>query len=146
MDIIELVKNFESRIDGDKLPLFTLSEFFDGNIEEESIAPNQWGYGRPTLEQIRVQLEKVETRPDVAWVRVALHGDTEVGVRNGEIIYEIAGDTILICTTAKISEIENTADCAKLCSDGVTENFDSKWYTEIPDIPEGCRVLTLWWD
>ena len=27
---------------GDKFPLLTLDEFFDGNSEEDSIAPNQW--------------------------------------------------------------------------------------------------------
>ena len=26
----------------ERLPLLTLDEFFDGNTEEDSIAPNQW--------------------------------------------------------------------------------------------------------
>ena len=145
-DVVKLVEAFEKRVDGDRFPLFTLSEFFEGNTEEESIAPNQWDYGRPALAEIWGQLKKLENHPDVAWVRVALHGDTDVGERDGEIVYEIAGDTIIICTTAKASEIEKAADCEKLCSDGVNEYFDSEWYTEIPAIPEGYRVLTLWWD
>lgn len=33
----------------ERLPLLTLDEFFDGNTEEDSIAPNQWEFGRPTL-------------------------------------------------------------------------------------------------
>lgn len=32
----------------ERLPLLTLDEFFDGNTEEDSIAPNQWEFGRPT--------------------------------------------------------------------------------------------------
>ena len=145
-NISELVKAFEKRIDGDKLPLFTLAEFFDGNNEEESIAPNQWGYGRPPLAEIWECLKKLEERQDVSWVRVALHGDTDIGKRDGEIVYDIAGDTILICTTATAADIEQAIDCEKLCSDGVYENFDSAWYTEIPNIPDGYKVLTLWWD
>ena len=145
-DARKLLEAFEKRVDGDKLPLFTLTEFFEGNTDEESIAPNQWGYGRPTLAEIWNQLKKIEERPDVAWVRVALHGDTEVGERNGAIVYDIAGDTILICTAANIADIEQTADCKKLCSDGVYETFDSAWYTEIPSIPDEYQVLTLCWD
>lgn len=102
--------------------------------------------GDQPLQKFGINLKKIEERPDVAWVRVALHGDTEVGERNGAIVYDIAGDTILICTTANIADIEQTADCKKLCSDGVYKTYDSAWYTEIPSIPEEYQVLTLWWD
>ena len=37
---------------GDKFPLLTLDEFFDGNSEEDSIAPNQWEDGCPTLDEM----------------------------------------------------------------------------------------------
>ena len=37
---------------GDKFPLLTLAGFFDGNSEEDSIAPNQWEDGRPTLDEM----------------------------------------------------------------------------------------------
>jgi len=57
-DMRKLLEAFENRVDGDKLPLFTLTEFFEGNTDEESIAPNQWGYGRPTLAEIWNQLKK----------------------------------------------------------------------------------------
>jgi len=40
----------------DELPLLTLSEFFDGNNQEDSIAPNQWDDDidceRPTLAEM----------------------------------------------------------------------------------------------
>lgn len=29
----------------ERLPLLTLDEFFEGNTAEDSIAPNDWGYG-----------------------------------------------------------------------------------------------------
>lgn len=52
------------------LPLLTLDEFFYGNTEEESIAPNQWGFGRPKLSEICDMLQKIELMPDIARVRV----------------------------------------------------------------------------
>lgn len=34
---------------GERFPLLTLDEFFEGNTQEDSIAPNQWEFGRPSL-------------------------------------------------------------------------------------------------
>lgn len=56
-----------------RLPLLTLEEFFSGNLEEDSIAPNRWGYGRPSLAEMWGMLRGVELRENVAWVRVSLH-------------------------------------------------------------------------
>ena len=49
-----LLDNLEAldALDEDHLPVVTLDEYFDGNAQEDSIAPNQWGYGRPTLREI----------------------------------------------------------------------------------------------
>lgn len=47
----------------DCLPMLTLSEFFDGNTVEDSIAPNQYGYGRPSLAEIWGTLRKIEALP-----------------------------------------------------------------------------------
>ena len=63
---------------GGRLPLLTLDEFFNGNTEEDSIAPNQWAYGRPTFSELWDILKKVEAMPETAWVRAALHDDTEL--------------------------------------------------------------------
>lgn len=140
------VEALTSRMDGEKLPLLTLTEFFENNPEEESIAPNQWGYGRPPLAEIWKRLQELEKRTDVAWVRVVLHPDTEARERDGEIVFDLAGDTIAICTTAKPKELEKTLDYESLASDGITRDFNPKLYTEIPDVPTGYKILTLWWD
>jgi len=39
---------------GERFPLLTLDEFFAGNTQEDSIAPNQWEFGRPSLGELRV--------------------------------------------------------------------------------------------
>ena len=66
-------------------PMLTLDEFFSGNSEEDAIAPNQWGEGRPSLGEMWEMLRKVELMPNVAWVRVALHDDTEIIEKNSEL-------------------------------------------------------------
>ena len=49
----------------DAFPLLTLDEFFNGNLEEDSIAPNQWGYGRPPLAELWGALRRVAGMPEV---------------------------------------------------------------------------------
>lgn len=50
---------------GDKFPLLTLDEFFDGNSEEDSIAPNQWEDGRPTLDEMWKKFREIEKLPGI---------------------------------------------------------------------------------
>ena len=124
----------------ERLPLLTLDEFFDGNTEEDSIAPNQWEFGRPTLSEIRNMLQKIELMPDIAWVRVALHDDTEIVENNGKEELVLAGDTIVICTTILPAEL--------LCSDGVItiEAFELNTYSCVPPIPDNFDCLEIVWD
>lgn len=130
------------------LPLLTLDEFFNGNTEEESIAPNQWEFGRPTLSEIWGMLQKIESMPDVAWVRVALHNDTEIIENNGAEELVLAGDTIVICTTILPAELEKSVNCQWLCSDGVIKIKESELntYSCVPPIPESFDCLEILWD
>lgn len=135
-----------TRCADDCLPLLTLSEFFDGNTDQESLAPNQWGYGRPTLVEIASRLAVLEGQDDVAWVRVELHYDTEFDEPDGAICAE----AIAICTTASESDLEARLDTESLQSDGVTAKgkavSDLAWLCGIPAVPDGYRVLFLVWD
>lgn len=69
----------------------TLDEFFEGNAAEDSIAPNQCGFGRPSLVEMWDMLRKVEAMPNMAWVRVALHNDTEIAEYDGKEVLELWG-------------------------------------------------------
>lgn len=51
--------------DPENSPVVTLDEFFLANEDEESIAPNNWGYGRPSIKEIYRSLKEIEHRPDV---------------------------------------------------------------------------------
>lgn len=105
----------------ERFPLLTLDEFFNGNTEEDSIAPNQWEFGRPTLSEIWDMLQKIELMPNIAWVRVALHDDTEIVENNGAEELVLAGDSTGIRTAqifhlllAVISNRQNRRKALKL--------------------------------
>lgn len=132
----------------DQLPLLTLEEFFQENPDEDSIAPNQWGYGRPSLLQIWEALQKIEALPNIAWVGVALHNDTEICQEGGEEQLILAGDSIVICTNQSADEIEALVNCEWLCSDGVIPVSSSQLagISCVPPIPEGFCCLQIVWD
>lgn len=131
-----------------KLPLLTLEEFFKENIIEDSIAPNQWDYGRPSINEIYNSLKKIETLPHIAWVRVTLHYDTEIEIQNGKETLNLAGDTIIICTNAQSIDIENLIDCNWLCADGIitTNSSELNNFSCVPSIPENFHCLEIVWD
>ena len=103
---------------GECFPLLTLDEFFKGNTQEDSIAPNQWEFGRPSLGEMWELLKKIERLPKVEWVRVALHDDTEIIKCGGEEILNLAGDSIVVCADIQPEELEKLVNCEWLCSDG----------------------------
>lgn len=130
----------------DKFPLLTLDEFFDGNIEEYSIAPNQWGDGRPSLDEMWERLREIEQMPNVAWVRVALHDDTEITEDKGKEVLNLAGESIIVCTDMLSKELEEIADCEWLCSDGVLKLKPALYYSCVPEIPKNYHCLEIMWD
>ncbi|KRC63061.1 hypothetical protein ASE14_04560 [Agromyces sp. Root81] len=131
-------------MEGDRLPLLTLEEFFDGNEAEDSLAPNQWGYGRPPLTEILRRLREAEQATDVAWVRVGLHWDTETDEENGDVCAE----SILIATTAPAVDLEARLDTESLQSDGIIESDEQSLedYCSIPAISGHERIVFLVWD
>ena len=129
----------------ERLPLLTLDEFFNGNTAEDSIAPNQWGFGRPTLSEIWDMLQKLELMPNIAWVRVSLHDDTEIVENDGTEELVLAGDTIVVCTTILPAELEKLVNLEWLCADWVIKT-KLKIYSCVPPIPENFDCLEIVWD
>lgn len=143
----EAFKRLLAAYDG-ALPLLTLDEFFDGNTMEDAIAPNQWGEGRPPMDEIWSIFRKAEAEPYVAWVRVVLHDDTEIEDDDGEVRLTLYGDSILLCTTARPEEIEVLVDCRRLHSDGAIPltNEELNLFPCVPPVPEGFQCVEIVWD
>ncbi|MDO5098036.1 MAG: hypothetical protein Q4D85_04690 [Corynebacterium sp.] len=129
------------RMVGYQMPAITLDEFFNGNNEEESIAPNQWGFGRPPLAEIESRLRAINACDDVAWVRIETHPDTEMEEENGIV----AAESAIICTSAFAEDIE--ARVGNMEQDGVCElPAKLKEICDIPAVPDGYRIVFVLWD
>ncbi|WJZ02166.1 hypothetical protein [Corynebacterium freiburgense] len=126
------------------LPMLTLEAFFQDNSIEDSIAPNQWEFGRPPLAELFDRISVRQQDSDIAWVRVTLHPDTQELNPDDPV----CGDHIAFCTTASPEEIENRVDYQTLESSGVIKATPRmvQSYSDIPLIPDGYDVLFLIWD
>lgn len=133
----------------DRLPLLTLDDFFEGNTAEDSIAPNDWGFGRPPITEIWRLMCELEKMPSVAWIRIELHNDTEIVENDGREELVLAGESIIICTSLTVSELEILARCEWLCSGGAEEWEPSaidRIFSCRPPIPDGFRCFAIVWD
>ena len=133
----------------ERLPLLTLNEIFEGNTAEDSIAPNQCDFGRPPLAEIWDMLQKIEVMPNIAWIRVALHDDTEIAEYDGKEVLELWGNEIVICTSVQASELEELVNCKWLCSGGAEEwelsDLDSLFSCR-PPVPDNFHCFGIVWD
>ncbi|MFC4857188.1 hypothetical protein [Actinophytocola glycyrrhizae] len=128
---------------GDRYPLLTVEEFFDGNEAEDSIAPNQYGYGRPGLAEIARRIEAVAADPATAWVRVQPHEEMFEDEYEG-----IAAEGVAICTTLSDEEVDARLDVEGLQAGPVFAGlvYDEEAFCDVPPVPDGHRVWSLTWD
>ena len=60
---------------GEHPPVVELDDFFQENRQEDSIAPNQVGYGRPSLSDLYQRFRSIRDRDDVDAVLISLHDE-----------------------------------------------------------------------
>ena len=96
------------------------------------------------------KLREIEKLPNVAWVRVALHDDTEIVEEDGMERLNLVGDSVIVCTDMEADELENIVDCDWLCSDGVTESEPALYYLPVSNLAkfqiEIINVVEIVWD
>jgi hypothetical protein len=122
-------------------PVVELDEYFIGNTDEESIAPNAWGDGRPTISEMYRVLSAIQARPDVSAVLVGLHFDWAEAARFRSWP---AAENVHIFSSSSVAEAEAWVDT--LMTDGILEGWP---YGEHPSAPKpriGHKVLTVCWD
>ncbi|MFD8484068.1 hypothetical protein [Kitasatospora sp. NPDC059673] len=118
------------------LPLLSLAEFFAGNTVEDSLAPNQWGYGRPPLAELAAGLARIAELPEVAWVRVQLHPETLD-------LAELLAEAVAVCTSADAATCESWT--AGWESSGVVNGLVDE-YLDVPPVPAGMTIRSIVWD
>jgi hypothetical protein len=70
--IAKIMAQYDMVSDPLVLPVVPLDDFFDGNWDEWSFAPNRVGYGLPPLTECYQILAEIRDRPDVQDVLIAI--------------------------------------------------------------------------
>ena len=123
-------------------PVVPLKEYFDENTQEDCIAPNQVGYGRPSLAELYRVFSDIETRSDVQTVLVGIHGDWEESLKYEDVWP--AAENVHILSSAKLSDVEKWV--SGLAADGVVKGWPYGKHNDAPDTNPGFNVYTVCWD
>jgi hypothetical protein len=137
----ELVEKIRSLVEQGSAapPVVELDDYFVGNTDEDSIAPNQIGYGRPSLADFYAVLKTIRDRSDVQAVLVGIHDDWA----EAQDIWP-AGDSIYIYTSARRSTVEGWV--VGLAADGVLSGWPRGRHPAAPEPQRGHNVYAVCWD
>ena len=122
-------------------PVVEAALFFEGNVEEESIAPNNWGYGRPSIADLHQRFKDIAARADVERVLVGLHVDW-IGDYDGSTFPP--ADHVHIYTTASQPMVESWI--AGLHADGALKGWPNGKPRNAPQPGAGFQVYSVVWD
>lgn len=127
--------------EGQPAPVVELSLYFEGNDEEECIAPNQWGEGRPPIKELYRRFQEIAGRPDVEKVLVGLHEDWA-----NESYAEVypPAENVHIYTSASSPEVQSWI--AGLHADGAIKGWTYGKPTNAPEPSRGYSVFSVCWD
>lgn len=123
-------------------PVVELDEYFVGNTQEDCIAPNQVGYGRPALSELYAAFNAIRERPDVQTVLVGIH-DEWVEALEDESVWP-AAENIYIYSSAPQAVVEGWI--AGLAADGVVEGWPYRKHPAAPEPMRGYHVYAVCWD
>jgi len=146
----KLIEKITAQYDADDrsevFPVVGLDEFFDGNWDVSSVAPNIVGYGHPGLAAFYRVLKEIRSKPNVQDVLMAIQE-----CPYADEVYDAdlwpTSDTIYVLTSATKEELAQWAAPLKFneigegwsCGTGIKP-------ASAPDLKEGMQVLALWWD
>jgi len=126
---------------GDPPPAIDYELYFEGNAEEECIAPNQWGEGRPSIATMYQRFREIALKSEVERVLVGLHADwNDDSYSEG---YPPA-ENLHIFTTALKSEVERWLH--GMHADGVVKGWPSGKPFNAPEPSRGYNVFSVCWD
>lgn len=115
-----------------------LEQFFEGNHEQGSIAPNLVEHPGP--EAILEALVRLRARPDVSAVVVLVQLEYDV-YPDGEWPY---AEAVQVVTSAPLADIDAATEA--LDTDPAFEGPWGAGAVNPPPLPPGQRLVTIWWD
>ena len=123
-------------------PVVQLDEYFSGNTNEECIACNQVGYGRPPLTQFYECLKTIAQKPEVQTILVGLHSDWEEVYDDPDIWP--AAENIHIYTSASAEIVKEWV--SGLTVDYVYEGWPYGAHPAAPALKQSFKIYSLCWD
>ncbi len=144
--INKIMAQYDQITDSEVLPVVSLEDFFEGNWDEYSLAPNMVDYDRPPLIECYQILKDIRSKETVQDVLVAIH---ESPYADDPKDYKIwpDSDTVYVLTTASRNEVADWS--AILKPDDIGDNWScntGKKPPAAPDLGPGVHVHALWWD
>jgi len=139
-----LFAKIQAQYDADPAPppVLTLDEYFTGNTDESSIAPNQAGYGRPPLAELYARFKAIQQKRNVQAVLVGIHGDWTESHKYPH--RWPPAENVHIYTTASREEVESWI--AGLEADGAIEGWPYGMHPFAPQLNPGFQVFSVCWD
>ena len=140
--IAKIMKLYASRSGRGRNPVVSLEDFFEGNFDEESLAPNQVDEGRAKLKDCYRILKAIRDRVDVQDVLVEIH---ETPDADDEEDFDLWPSSVTVFILTKAS----TDDVAEWTEKLVPTEVLNGWKPPPPGAPKlkpGMRVRALWWD
>ena len=127
--------------DGDTPPAVDFCLFFEGNTEEESIAPNHWGFGRPPIAALHERFRQIAAKPEVDRVLVSLHFEWA----NPDYADGFPpADAVIILSSARPEVVAHWVD--GLAHDGVLAGWPQGKPKNAPEPGPGVRIHCVCWD
>ena len=123
-------------------PIVSLDEYFVGNTDEECIAWNQIGFGRPSVANFYKRFKEIQQKPEVQIVFVGLHFDWTESLKNGSMWP--AAENIHIYTSASLDTVVNWID--GLEADCVGEGWTYGKHPTAPVQRLGFAIYSICWD
>jgi len=127
--------------DGEQPPVVDFAQYFEGNAEQECIAPNQWGEGRPSIENLYERFQEISKYATVERVLVGLHSDW-----NHDDYHDgfPPAENVYIFTTAGKAEVESWL--LGMHTDGILKGWPYGKPKSAPDPSKGYTVYAVCWD
>ncbi len=144
--IASIMAQYDRGDGGEVLPIVSLDDFFVGNWDEQSLAPNMVGYGRPPLAECYRVLRGIRARAEVQDVLVAIHETPYAEDAEDSEIWPDS-DVVYILTSATRDDVATWS--AALKPDDIGDDWScnsGKPPSAAPDLQPGIRVFALWWD
>lgn len=139
--LLEKIQKLDA-IDAEHFPVVTLDDYFVGNTQEDSIAPNDWGYGRPSIADIYARFKAVAARPDVQGVFVGLHDEWTEALDDDKLWP--AAENIHVFSSAPQEVADQWIE--GLSADGIGLGWPYGKHAGSPEPDDGFHVYTVYWD